>query len=229
MTTVATNISNLPSTQTETTVAPSNNLDKNSFLKLLTAQLQYQDPLNPMDNSAFVAQLAQFSSVEQLQSANARLDTLAIAQASNNQLQATGLVGKEVRFKTDAVTVTERGAKTKFELNLDGKADETSVIISDSNGKVVRTLKPGALPAGTNALEWDGLDSQGNPVPKGDYSVTVDARLSDKAHTEIGANLTIRGTVASLMFDQASPVLVVNGRHVKLSDVLQVTAPQAGT
>ena len=226
-TTVSTNVSRLPEVQTGAQVTARNTLDKNSFLTLLTAQLQYQDPLDPMDNSAFVAQLAQFSSVEQLQSANARLDTLAIAQASNNQLQATGLVGKEVRFKTDAVTVTERGAKVKFELNLDGKADETSIIISDSNGRTVRTLKPGPLGEGTNALEWDGLDAAGNPVAKGDYSVTVDARLKDKAQTEIGASLTIRGTVASLLFDSSVPVLVVNGRHVKLSDVLQVTATSA--
>ncbi|MFO0580800.1 MAG: flagellar hook capping FlgD N-terminal domain-containing protein [Anaeromyxobacter sp.] len=222
---VTSSISHLPATQTDTPVTAKNTLNKDSFLTLLTAQLQYQDPLNPMDNSAMVAQLAQFSSVEQLQNANSRLDTLALAQASNNQLQATGLVGKEVRFKTDAVTVTERGAKTKFELNLDGKADETSVIISDSNGKVIKTLKPGALGAGTNALEWDGTDKDGNPVPAGDYTVSVDARLSDKTHTEVGSSLTIRGTVASLLFDSQVPVLVVNGRHVKLSDVLQVTAP----
>ncbi|MFT3915795.1 MAG: flagellar hook capping FlgD N-terminal domain-containing protein [Anaeromyxobacteraceae bacterium] len=222
---VTSSISHLPSTQTETPVTAKNTLNKDSFLTLLTAQLQYQDPLNPMDNSAMVAQLAQFSSVEQLQNANSRLDTLALAQASNNQLQATGLVGKEVRFKTDAVTVTDRGQKVKFELNLDGRADETSVIISDSNGKVIRTLKPGALGAGTNALEWDGLDSNGNPVAKGDYTVSVDARLGDKTHTEVGSSLTIRGTVASLLFDSQVPVLVVNGRHVKLSDVLQVTAP----
>jgi len=225
---VTSSISSLPSTGVETP-APSNNLDKNSFLKLLTAQLQYQDPLNPMDNSAFVAQLAQFSSVEQLQSANARLDTLAIAQASNNQLQATGLVGKEVRFKTDAITLTDRGAKAKFEVNLQGKADDTVILISDSNGKVIKRISAGALPEGTTELTWDGLDEKGNPVAKGDYSITVDARLADKERTEVGASLSIRGSVAALQFDGAVPMLIVNGRSVKLSDVIQVTAPQAGT
>jgi flagellar basal-body rod modification protein FlgD len=225
---VTTDISRLPDTG-EPPADPSSQLGKNEFLKLLTAQLANQDPLSPMDSQAFVAQLAQFSSVEQLQGLGSRLDTLLLAQASANQLNTASLVGKEIRFRSDSVTVTEPGAKTSFELSLEAKADETSIVISDSTGKVVRTLKPGKLGAGTTALEWDGLDSHGNPVPAGDYTVTVHANLSDAARTEVGSSLSIRGVVAAVTFENQAPELIVNGRHVKMSDVIQIAAPTPGS
>jgi len=225
---VTTDLSRLPAA-VEPTTSPSSELGKNEFLKLLTAQLAYQDPLSPMDSEAFVAQLAQFSSVEQLQGLGSRLDTLLLAQASANQLNTANLVGREVRFRSDAVTITAPGAKASFELSLEAKADETSIVISDSTGKVVRTLKPGKLAAGTTALEWDGLDANGNPVPAGDYSVTVHANLSDPGRTEVGSSLSIRGTVASVTFENQAPELIVNGRHVKMSDVIQISDPTAGS
>jgi flagellar basal-body rod modification protein FlgD len=223
-----TDMSRLPQAG-ETPTRASSELGKNEFLKLLTAQLAYQDPLSPMDSEAFVAQLAQFSSVEQLQGLGSRLDTLLIAQASANQLNTAGLVGREVCFRTDSITVGEAGATTSFELNLEAKADETSIVISDSTGKTVRTLKPGKLPAGPNAIVWDGLDARGNPVPAGDYTVTVHANLADAAHTEVGTRLSIRGIVAAVTFENQAPELIVNGRHVKMSDIIQITAPTAGT
>ncbi len=77
-----------------------NDLGKDDFLRLLTAQLANQDPLQPTDNQAFIAQLAQFSSLEQLQGVSSRLDTLLVAQTSGNQLTAASLVGKTVSWVT---------------------------------------------------------------------------------------------------------------------------------
>lgn len=225
---VTTDLSRLPDA-VEAQTAPSSQLGKDEFLKLLTAQLAYQDPLSPMDSEAFVAQLAQFSSVEQLQGLGSRLDTLLLAQASANQLGTANLVGREVRFRTDAVTLTGAGAGTELEITLDGKADETSIVFTDSTGRTVRTLRPGKMGAGVNSVAWDGRDEHGNALPAGDYTVTVHAGLADAAKTEVGSSLSIHGIVAGVTFENQAPELLVNGRHVKMSDVIQINAPPAGS
>src|SRR5450432_3182658 len=87
-----------------TTPTDKSTLGKDDFLKLLMAQMSNQDPSNPTDSSTFVAQLAQFANVEQLQSVNQSLDTLLVAQSSSNQTQAIGLIGKNVSYKSSSVT-----------------------------------------------------------------------------------------------------------------------------
>src|SRR5690242_15281966 len=91
-------------------------LGKDAFLKLLTAQLANQDPLAPVDNTAFIAQLAQFSSVEQLQNVSSRLDSLLLATASANQLSTASLVGKDVGFKADGVDLAA-GASSSMQVD----------------------------------------------------------------------------------------------------------------
>jgi len=202
---------------------PSSTLGKDEFLTLLTTQLQYQDPLSPMDNSEFIAQLAQFSSVEQLQGLGSRLDTLLIAQASANQLNTATLTGKEIRFKSDGVTVTTSGAHAPFDVTLDADAAKGTAVVCDSAGHVVRTLDLGAHQAGTFGVDWDGLDQYGHPVPPGDYTITLSATAPDKS--TVGATLSVSGVVAGVSFENQAPELLVGGRHVKMSDVVQIDTP----
>ncbi|MFY3746422.1 flagellar hook assembly protein FlgD [Anaeromyxobacter sp. Red801] len=199
-------------------------LGKDAFLKLLTTQLQHQDPLSPMDSQAFVAQLAQFSSVEQLGALGDKLDTLAVAQASSNQLGTAALVGKEVLFRADRVRL-DPGAPARFEVTLPADAGEAVAILADASGRVVRTLPLGAREAGTFPVSWDGRDASGEPLPAGDYLLTVSATRADG--TELDAATSLRGTVTGVTFENQAPELLVGGRHVKLSDVLQLAAPAA--
>src|SRR5262245_61991177 len=104
-------MSSIPSTSTSTPTGGDQftgpgsrtELGKNDFLKLLMAQLSHQDPMSPMDSEAFVAQLAQFASVEQLQGANSRLDGLLVSSAAAQQLSAVSLVGREVTYRSGAL------------------------------------------------------------------------------------------------------------------------------
>jgi flagellar basal-body rod modification protein FlgD len=201
-------------------------LGKDEFLKLLTTQLQYQDPLSPMDNSQFIAQLAQFSQVEQLQGMGSKLDTLTIAQASANQLNASTLVGKQVRFKSDGVTVATDGAKTGFEVTLGAEASTGTAVITDSAGRVVKRIELGAHGAGTFHVDWDGLDNDGKPVPAGSYTVSLSATAADKSRVD--ASLSVSGTVVGVSYENQAAELVVAGRHVKMSDVIQIDAPKPG-
>src|SRR5918911_602156 len=127
---------------TATPVTAKNQLGKDDFLKLLTAQLANQDPLQPVDNQAFIAQLAQFSSVEQLQNLSSRLDTLLLATASSNQLSTASLVGKDVSYSADGVDVSG-GQATHLQISLPSRASVTA-LVQDASGRTVRTVALGA-------------------------------------------------------------------------------------
>jgi flagellar basal-body rod modification protein FlgD len=204
---------------------PTKTLGKDEFLRLLTTQLQHQDPLSPMDSQAFVAQLAQFASVEQLDGLGTKLDTMLVGQASANQLGTASLVGKDVVFKTDRVSLAA-GSPAGFEVTLPGAATDTTAIIADQNGRVVRTLPLGARSSGTFSVSWDGLDDAGHPLPAGDYVVTVSATAKDG--TKVDAVAAVRGTISGITFEDQVPELLVQGRRVRMSDVLQIASPPAG-
>src|SRR5262245_57376038 len=149
-------------------------LGKDDFLKLLVAQLANQDPTKPEDTSAFVAQLAQFSALEQQQNTVARLDTLLMGQATANQTAAGTFIGKDVTF---------RGGEQHFDganpvpatLTLPQDAAKVTVTISDGAGRVVKTIQVGAHDKGTIPVSWDGRDDNGNLMPAGDYTFTPTA------------------------------------------------------
>src|SRR5262245_38511057 len=101
---------------------------KETFMKLLVAQLEHQNPMSPMDNTQFTQQLAQFTSLEQLQSINANLSTLMNAQMTTNGLQAAALIGKQVQAQADTTHVPKQGGATPFQYTL--AADSASVQIN---------------------------------------------------------------------------------------------------
>jgi len=196
----------------------STRLGKDEFLKLLMTQLSHQDPLSPMDSQAFVAQLAQFANVEQLQGMNTRMETMVMGQAAANQVGAANLVGRQVSYRTDTVQVA--GGPVSLMGSLEKSATDVTAVIKDENGRTVRTLKLGSQNAGEFSAQWDGLDDSGQPVPPGAYKVSFTA-------TDAGGNsLTVdsrgRGVVAGVTFERGYPELKVNGATLKMSDVLAI-------
>jgi flagellar basal-body rod modification protein FlgD len=209
---------------TSLTPQGSSRLGKDEFLKLLVTQLSNQDPLSPVDNQAFIAQLAQFATVEQQSQMNSTLESLLMAQASSNQTNVANLVGKEVTFTSDQVFV---GASGGAELNakLSGDAAKVSAIIKDENGRVVRSITlEGARNGGALSIPWDGRDASGNPVSSGTYTVTFTA--ADAQGKSVDVSTQGRGRVSGVSFADGVPQLVVNGVRVRLSDVLEVSEPK---
>jgi flagellar basal-body rod modification protein FlgD len=192
-------------------------LGKDDFLRLLLVQMQNQDPLSPVDNKEMLAQLAQFSSLEQLQGVSDRLDTLLLAQSSSSQLATTSLVGRSVTYLTDTVAWTGSGS-VSLQGSLAAPA-EVTVQIRDSTGKLVRTLALGTRSAGALELAWDGRDQSGNPVPAGTYSVSATAGIGDGA-----VSLPLRGSglVRGVTFEGGAPLLLIGGSRVRMSDVVEV-------
>jgi len=199
--------------------ADRNALGKDQFLRLLTAQLANQDPLQPVDNQAFIAQLAQFSSLEQLQGVSSRLDSLLLATASSNQLSTASLVGKTVSYRSDGVDVAD-GKPSPLRATL-GAPAAVSVLVQDGGGRTVRTLSLGLRDAGTFDVGWDGRDDRGNVVPSGHYAVKVAARAADGSTQAVEVRST--GQVQGVNFGGDGAQLMVGGGHVKMSDVLEIT------
>src|SRR5450432_447402 len=142
-------------------------MGKDDFLKLLVAQIAHQDPLKPMDDTAFVSQLAQFSSLEQTMGINTRLDALAAQERGNSNTALAGLVGKSLTVKGTITTLDSSGIGAPVTFSLGAQAQSVDVNISDSTGKAVRTMHLGAGAPGLVQATWDGRDDSGTSQPPG--------------------------------------------------------------
>lgn len=206
----------------------SSKLGKEEFLKLLTTQLANQNPLEPVDNQAFIAQLAQFATVEQQSQMNSTLESLLMAQASSNQTGVANLVGKDVTFTSDQVTRGAADTQTVINGKLLEKATRMHAIITDASGKTVRDISLTAeVAAGPVSFNWDGRDSSGKPVPAGQYTVKLTAENAEKKSVAITPNG--KGRASGVSFADGVPQLIVNGVRVRLSDVLEVNEPSSTT
>lgn len=203
-------------------------LDKNSFMKLFVAQMQNQDPLKPMDGQDLAAQLAQFSSLEQLYSLNNGIDKLAAYQASQNNLQALSLMGKVVEADGNSVTL-QGGKPTQALYQLDGNAASRIINIKNQNGDYVRTLKLGNADSGRYALDWDGLGQGRQPLSDGQY--TFEVLATDGQGAQVPASTLISGSVAAVHFDKGVANLILSsGQQIGVSDISKIIyTNQAGS
>lgn len=156
-------------------------LDKEDFLTLLVAQLQHQDPMNPMDDKAFTAELAQFSQLEQLTNINDGISGLSNETVQQRMVSASGYIGKEVRAVGDNLSIRPDGSVSSMYYLLAENAESVHMNIFDENGNIVRTLQLGAQAAGEHEFEWDGKDWKGAELPEGNYMVAMAAEDADGA------------------------------------------------
>lgn len=198
-------------------------LGKEEFLELLIAQLQYQDPLEPLSNQEYSAQLAQFSQLEQLQNMNDGLEenleiNLILTQSINNTLSAT-IIGKEVKAYGNTVSI-EKGGETDIAFNLPEMADKLTISISDENGDIVRTIEAPGLAGGEQAIVWDGKNEDGELVESGNYSFEISALRED--NSEISVRSYIYGLVTAVQYDNGAAIFRVNGQDVPFARVLEI-------
>jgi flagellar basal-body rod modification protein FlgD len=197
-------------------------LGQEAFLKLLVAQLQNQDPLNPQENYEFVAQLAQFSSLEQSIGINDRLDALALQNQGLQNSQIVSLVGKDATVKGDIVTLNGQGSIVPISFTLNAAAEESMVVIRDVSGRTVRTIPVAAKAAGTVTVQWNGQSDSGNPQPAGAYQVSVTAKNADGAPVSLTQQTT--GLIESVSFDRGFPVIHLDsGVAAPVGDLLSVS------
>ena len=144
------------------------------FLKLLTTQLQNQDPLNPLDNAQMTSQLAQISTVDGITKLNATLQSLVNNSSQSQTLQAASLVGHSVLVPGGGLSLSQGQAVGGVDLA--GPADDVVATIKDANGLTVRSLDLGAMTSGTHTFSWDGKSDAGAAAVDGSYSVSFAAK-----------------------------------------------------
>lgn len=218
---------NVTSIQSDPAAAPQGSqsgptASREDFLNLLVAQLQHQDPLQPMEGTEFVTQLAQFSSVEQLLQINERLGLIEVGQASAVNSQAASLVGRQVTVRADAVQVTEQhvdDGSAPIRIELDGEAESVTVTITDELGRVVGTVSAESLGPGSHELAWNGE----LPAP-GTYRLSVDAR--DASGASVDGRGLLSATVTEVSFEHGYPELLIDDIRVRLADIVSVGASQ---
>ena len=194
-------------------------LGKDAFLKMLLAQIQYQDPLEPMENTEFTAQLAQFSSLEQLSSLNKEFSSLSSSINSQKNILFSNLVGKEVEVAGNKVNV-EGGNISPVSFELKDNARSVEITISKNNGPVVRKITLGTTEAGRHDITWDGKNFENQAVPDGKYTFRVAAL--DKNHNSVNSTTIINGNVDGLTFKNGTPYLEISGMKVSPEYLLKI-------
>jgi flagellar basal-body rod modification protein FlgD len=189
-----------------------------TFLKLLTAQLQNQDPLSPMDSAKFTEQLVQYSQVEQQISTNAKLDSLAKQISANGAGSALSYLGRTALFDTNAVALVDGEAKWQYAV--DAGAATTTLTVKDSKGNVVYTATGNAA-AGPHTFEWDGsqtgLDAK---APAGTYYLAATAQ--DGAGKTIETAIAVEERITGVDFTGASPNVTTASGARALDKILRI-------
>ena len=201
------------------------NMDKNAFFKLMLAQLKNQDPMNPLKNHEMAAQLAQFSSLEQMTNMNS---TLAKIEGKNSQpenFQALNLIGKTVAGDASRVVRSQFDKEHDFNFALPMAASEATVKVLSAKGDLVREFKLTNLGAGPNKVAWNGANEAGDKQAPGEYVFQIEAK--NNGGQKIPVNTEFRGEVTGLSFAAEGPVLQVGSQTIKMKDVRQITDSSA--
>ena len=202
-------------------------LGRDEFMKLLVAKLQAQDPLNPATDTDFIDQLATFSSLEQLVSVNDNLQGLASMQNEMLNAQALDLIGKEALVENDGELVISNGSADELFYELGQPAAKVTVSIFDEHNQLVRTLDLDPLASGRTAVNWDGLDADGERAPDGKYRLDVQATGQSGEKIPIGVYRSI--FIDGVNFADGSLSLSSNGREIPFESILEIRSRRAAT
>ena len=209
-------------------------LDKDSFMLLLVTQFKYQDPLNPMDDKEFIAQMAQFSSLEQLMNLNTSMEDLTTATNNQQMVNATSYIGKLVSVSGNTIgktTATNADGATETSISTFRYAFGDNVVkgtlsVKDANGNTIYTEDLAGKQAGTTfEFNWNGKMGNGTDAQDGVYQVTL-AAFNDKGEAVL-SDQVVDATVTGVVNDNGTVYLGMDGGQLmELANVRQVTTPK---
>lgn len=198
-------------------------LGKNDFLNLLVTQLRYQNPMEPLKDSDFIAQLAQFSSLEQLENINTGLSYASeldymLSQTIANTM-ATTIIGKEVVAEGNTV-YHKYGSDDNLHFKLAGAAQNIEIQVYNESGGLVRTITAEDLEEGINSISWDGKDDAGTDVAEGEYTFSVTA--TDTEGESVNVVTRVVGIIDSVRYENGMGYLMIGGQKISMSDIIQI-------
>jgi flagellar basal-body rod modification protein FlgD len=224
MTTVAPTTTTTPtaSSTTSTSSDPMQELSGNfdTFLQLLTTQLQNQDPLSPMDSTQFTQQLVEFSQVEQQIKTNSQLSTMITNQTASEAISAQSMVGDTIQYNGNQAAL-ESGDAT-FSYTLPSAAASTTLNVLDANGNVVYSTT-GQTAAGTYAFNWNGENNAGQAQTNGGL-YTLQVTSTDANGNPITATTTAVGTITGVNVQNNVATFNVSGVEVPMSQLVNIVS-----
>lgn len=189
-----------PASAASTGTTTANTIGQSQFLQLMVAQLQNQDPNQPLQSGDFIGQLAAFGTVSGIQQMQTSLSDLTTAMTSNQALMASGLVGRQVLAPGNVGTLTA-GGKMSGSVSLSSSASNVAVTVSDASGVVVKHLQLGQQAAGNVPFSWDGTTDSGTTAAPGAYTVTAQVYSGTNSYA---ANTSLLNSVDSVTLDNGS-------------------------
>ena len=199
----------------------SEDMGKQDFLTLFTAQLQNQNPLEPVKNEAFVAQLAQFSQLEALTNMQTSLDTFVTSMSGERMLNSASLIGKKVAI-TDALTPLAQGGTIDGSIDLPEGAAGLQINVHDAKGNLVKEIIAGSQLPGNMPIQWDGKNTAGQSATPGLYRLSAQAVINGKTTTVPVNTLATVKSISTNPSDGSVSVEVDGGKTILLSDVKRV-------
>ncbi|MFQ6604288.1 MAG: flagellar hook assembly protein FlgD [Fidelibacterota bacterium] len=207
-----------------TQTARKSGIEMDEFLKLLLTELTNQDPTAPADSEAFAAQLAQFTSVEQLASIDSNIQygvdmDLVLSQTINNTLAATA-IGKSARADGNLITYGVDG-QASLSFDLSGDASAVKISIMDDEGAVIRVIEESGMQRGEHTFTWDGKNNNGTTMPEGNYTFSIEA--ADPNGNSIQATPFVQGIINGVRYEDGSAVFLIGSQEIPFSSILEIS------
>lgn len=199
--------------------------DMQTFLYLLTQQLQYQDPLEPMDTSEYTQQLVQYAGVEQQIQTNNYLESLISQNINAMSAQSVSYIDKTVQALSSSLPLQDGSAK--FAYTLDTDAVSCVITVKDADGNYVKSFTDVDHASGRHELTWDGKDDSGNQLPDGAYTVVVAAL--DASGSSVSAQTTVFGRVTAVAYDGQDVAVAMGDAVVDMNSILAIHSSQPTT
>lgn len=197
-------------------------LKQEDFFALLTEQLANQDPTKPVENDQLVAQMTSFTTADGISQLNEKFESFASSMTSNQALQASSLIGQSVLVTGNVGYMANEGDGLSGVIINEQTTQDTQITVQNPSGEIVRTIEIGTQPAGNIEFSWDGTDSEGNPVPPGDYAITVQGNVFGEPNA-LPTAINRHVDSVSLSGSSAGVVLNLDGDvSIRLDDVIQI-------
>lgn len=210
-------VSSSSTSSTSTSSSTSSSLSTTDFLKLIVAELQNQNPMDPTDTTEFMNQLVSYASYDQQQTMNSNLSELVTSMNSMLSSNGLGYIGQTIEAKGDTTTLQSGSASWGYSLT--SEAATTTITVSDQNGNAVWTGS-GETSSGQHTFTWDGTTSSGGTAADGDYTISVSAK--NASGTSVLDYTTVIGKVTGIDSSSGKTLLTVGDTSVEMSNVINV-------
>jgi flagellar basal-body rod modification protein FlgD len=202
-----------------------NEMGKDDFVKLMSAQLKHQDPLSQLKNEQMAAQLAQFSALEQMVNMNTNLEKMTAAQKPQENVMAASLIGKKIMTDSSKFAY-EKGNQPEVKFELPADASTVNLSMVDAKGEIIREYELGSMKKGDQSLRWDGKSGKGLDMNNGEYSFKVSAVDTEGRPMQIQTSSA--GLVTGVSFEGGKAMLLVGDRRIPMEAVGRIEADMPG-